>query len=78
MKLSVWSQWSQAVRMRHVAQQPRALAGGSLAVLAQDSWKCEKILNSWFLLNLRRGSGEGSGGGRWVGGGLWRWSSMLS
>ena len=48
--------------MRHVAQWPRALAGGSMAVLAQDSWKREKILNSWFILNLWRGPGEGLGG----------------
>ena len=52
--------------MRHVAQQPRALADGSMAVLAQDSWKCEKILNNWFILSLGRGSGGCPGGGRWV------------
>ena len=36
--------------MRHVAQWPRALAGGSMTVLAQDSWKCEKTLKNWFIL----------------------------
>ena len=64
-----------------MAQWPRALAGGSMTVLARDSGNCEKnsknwfLLNSencekssknWFILSLRRGSG-GSWGRPWGG-----------